>query len=62
MKAQEKVLDKLVEAWDSFIDLPIEEKHPDDTNDFRFHIHALQDRMYRQMYQVKEKEELNNKL
>ncbi|KQX35322.1 hypothetical protein ASD04_14875 [Devosia sp. Root436] len=34
------VMQKLVEAWNAFVALPVE--HPDDANEFRFHIHALQ--------------------
>ena len=35
-----KVLDRTKEAWAEFLSLP--EEHPDDQNEFRFHIHALQ--------------------
>lgn len=41
MTEQEKlVLDKLVEAWNAFLLLDVE--HPDDTAEFRYGIHALQ--------------------
>ena len=34
------VMDKLVEAWNAFLDLPVE--HPDDTPEFRHAFHRLQ--------------------
>lgn len=38
---EEKViLDHLVAAWSQWCRLP--DKHPDDLNEFRFHVHALQ--------------------
>ena len=37
---EQKVLNSLVDAWNSFLELPTE--HPDDLNDFRYGIHALQ--------------------
>lgn len=35
-----KVIEQTKEAWNAFIELPVQ--HQDDYNDFRFHIHALQ--------------------
>ncbi len=35
-----KVLDRTKETWAEFLALP--EEHPDDQNEFRLHIHALQ--------------------
>lgn len=35
-----KVVELTAETWNQFLKLPIE--HPDDQNDFRYHIHALQ--------------------
>lgn len=35
-----KVAEQAGELWNSFMELPIQ--HPDDRNEFRFHIHALQ--------------------
>lgn len=35
-----KVLDLTKETWNAFLQLP--EQHEDDNDDFRFHIHALQ--------------------
>ncbi len=37
---EQKVIDKLVEAWNEFIKLA--PAHPDDMNDFRYHLHSLQ--------------------
>lgn len=34
------ILDKLSEAWNEFLKLEI--YHPDDTDELRFHIHAIQ--------------------
>lgn len=50
MDSQDKVLDKSRELWDEFMNIPKNELHPDDTNDFRFHLHALQNIMYAQKY------------
>ena len=42
MTEQEKgILKALADVWNLFMDLP--EEHPDDRNDFRYHIHRLQD-------------------
>lgn len=35
-----KALDSTKEAWVAFMQLPV--MHTDDQNDFRYHIHALQ--------------------
>lgn len=35
-----KALEATKEAWNAFLDLPV--IHPDDQDDFRHHIHALQ--------------------
>lgn len=35
-----KAIDATKELWNAFLQLP--EMHPDDQNDFRYHIHALQ--------------------
>lgn len=37
---EQKVIGKLVEAWNEFVKLP--PTHPDDMNDFRFHLHSLE--------------------
>lgn len=50
MDNQDKVLDKSRELWDEFMSIPKNELHPDDTNDFRHHLHALQNIMYSQKY------------
>lgn len=55
MNIQDKVLDKSRELWDEFMKIPQSQMHPDDTNDFRHHLHALQNIMYAQKY-LKEKQ------
>lgn len=35
-----KAIEATKEAWNAFMDLPI--MHPDDQNEFRYHIHAIQ--------------------
>ena len=37
---EKAVLAALVVAWETFLKIPVE--HADDKNDFRFHLHALQ--------------------
>lgn len=69
MDRQDKVLDKSRELWDEFMSIPEKQMHPDDVNDFRHHLHALQNIMYDQKY-LKERqivfeikqEDLNNVL
>lgn len=39
-KMEQNVLDALVDAWNDFLELPVE--HPDDVTEFRHGIHALQ--------------------
>ncbi|CAH56644.1 DNA ligase [Flavobacterium phage 11b] len=53
MKKQEIALEKSAELWNSFMDIPLTEMHPDDTNDFRNHLHALQNILYTQLYKNK---------
>lgn len=59
MDRQDKVLDKSRELWNEFMSIPENELHPDDTNDFRFHLHALQNIMYTQKYKKIEKQKQN---
>ena len=47
---QKIALDKTAALWNSFCDIPTEEMHPDDNNDFKFHLHALQNLLYTQCY------------
>lgn len=60
MTDQEKVvLDKTGEVWNEYLKLPFH--HPDDNNDFRFHLHALQNMIlgrpaYRELHAAKEEE------
>lgn len=41
---EKKVLDASVELWNEFCELPKE--HPDDENEFRFHVHAIQNMIF----------------
>jgi hypothetical protein len=50
MKKQDIALKKSAELWNAFIDIPLSEMHADDTNDFRHHLHALQNILYTQLY------------
>lgn len=59
MDSQDKVLDKSRELWNEFMSIPENELHPDDTNDFIFHLHALQNIMYTQKYKKIEKQKQN---
>jgi len=63
MDKQDETLEKTAELWNSFLDIPINEKHPDDVNDFRFHIHALQNILFTQKYkksQITKDDETNH--
>jgi hypothetical protein len=53
MKKQEIALEKSAELWNAFINIPLIEMHTDDTNDFRHHLHALQNILYTQLYKNK---------
>lgn len=50
MDKQKDVLKKLGEAVNLFNQIPDSEKHPSDQLDFIFHIHALQNLLYAQLY------------
>lgn len=41
---EQRVLDHLRNAWNAFLDLPVE--HADDTTEFRQQIHAAQDKVF----------------
>lgn len=47
---QEEVLKLTAEVWNKVIDIPNSEMHPDDINDIRYHIHAIQNIIYSQLY------------
>jgi len=47
---QDKVLELSADLWNAFLNIPINERHPDDTNDIRFHIHAIQNILFTQKY------------
>lgn len=46
----DKCLFLIADAWNEF--LKVENKHPDDINDFRYHIHALQNMLYAHKYKI----------
>ena len=54
MKKQEIALEKSAELWNAFLDITSTEMHSDDTNDFRHHLHALQNILYTQLYKNKD--------
>jgi len=47
---QDDVLKISADLWNKYLEIPKEEKHPDDTNDIRFHIHAIQNILFTQLY------------
>lgn len=53
MDIQDKVLKISADLWNEFLKIPDNERHPDDTNDFRHHLHALQNILYTQKYKKK---------
>lgn len=57
MDSQDKVLNMSADLWNSFLEIPIEDRHPDDTNDVRFHIHAIQNILYTQKYKKNEEKQ-----
>jgi len=52
---QHELLKLSADLWNEYLLIPDSEKHPDDTNDIRFHIHAIQNIMYTQLYKKNEK-------
>lgn len=50
MKPEDKTIQHLVDAWNQY--QAVDNKHPDDLNDFRFHIHALQNLLYVHKYKM----------
>lgn len=53
---QQKALNLSAALWNSYLEISQDEKHPDDNNDVRFHIHAIQNILYTQMYKNQNKE------
>ena len=62
MDNQDDTLKITADLWNSFLDIPENEKHPDDTNDFRHHLHALQNILYTQKYKKYEAKNKNTEL
>lgn len=60
MDSQDKTLKISADLWNSFLEIPKDEIHPDDTNDIKFHIHAIQNILYTQKY--KRIEDKQNKI
>jgi len=56
---QDISLEKTAELWNSFLNIPKDEIHPDDTNDVRFHIHAIQNILFTQKYKKLKVNETN---
>lgn len=54
MSKQKEILEMTEGVWNKFLEIPEDEKHSDDTNDFRFHIHALQNILFAQEYKKKD--------
>lgn len=50
MEPQEEVLKISAELWNKFLEIPQQELHLDDNNDFRHHLHAIQNIMYTQLF------------
>lgn len=50
MDQQDKTLQASAELWNEFMKINSNEMHPDDVNDFRHHLHALQNIIYTQKY------------
>lgn len=58
MKIQDEVLNISAELWNKFLEIPKEQMHQDDANDVRFHIHAIQNIIFTQLYKLKEKQNM----
>jgi hypothetical protein len=50
MDKQIKVKNLTCDLWNAILEIPKEDMHPDDLNDLRFHIHAIQNILYAQAY------------
>lgn len=50
---QKQVLNITAELWNKYLEIPKEDKHQDDDNDFRHHLHALQNILFTQLYKKK---------
>jgi len=51
---QNKVLNISADLWNEYLKILPTEQHPDDTNDIRFHIHAIQNILHTQLYKLSE--------
>lgn len=50
MSKQDEVLKLTKDVWNVFLDIPTSERHSDDTDDVRRHIHAIQNILFTQKY------------
>ena len=50
MNKQDETLKITADLWNKYLEIPAEGKHPDDNNDVRFHIHAIQNILFTQKY------------
>lgn len=51
---QKECLEISTQLWNKFLEIEVTEKHPDDNNDFRFHLHAIQNILFTQLYKKKD--------
>jgi len=51
---QDRILNISADLWNEYLKIPHTEQHPDDNNDIRFHIHAIQNILYTQLYKLQE--------
>lgn len=47
---QQECLKSTADLWNKILKMPSGDFHPDDLNDIRFHIHAIQSILYTQLY------------
>lgn len=59
MSKQDETLKITADLWNKYLEIPTEEKHPDDNNDVRFHIHAIQNILFTQKYKKLNIDETN---
>lgn len=47
---QEACLNKSSELWNEILKISVEDLHPDDMKDIRYHLNAIQNILYTQLY------------
>lgn len=50
MNKQKRALKNSVKLWQAVLKIPKSQMHPDDIQDIRFHIHAIQNILYTQQW------------